>query len=153
MASQVNFTIRDFSDELSGVQFNIDDVDETSWVATQTQIAAVQSALAALTIGTIARRSLVAENVAVNDVRPVNPFAQRETGLRLFYQDTNNQKRYHLTIPCPDLLLVGSGGTDDVDLSGVSVVNAIVNALEIFMRSPDGGPVNFYRGTIVGRRS
>lgn len=153
MPSQVNFTVRDFSDELSGVQFNISDVDETNWIATQAQIAAVQAALAALTIGTIARRAVVAENVPVNDVRPVNPFAQREIGLRLFYQDTNSQKRYHLTIPAPDLVLVGSSGTDDVDLSGVSVVNTIVNALETFMRSPEGGPVNFYRGTIVGRRS
>lgn len=153
MPSQVNFTIRDFSDELSSVGFNIDDIDETSWVATNTQIAALQTALAALTTGTIARRTVVASNEAINDVRPINPYAQRELGLRLFYQDTVSQKRYHLTIPAPDLVLVGSGGTDEVDLSGVAVVNAVVNALEPFMRSPEGNAVNFYRGVIVGRRS
>ena len=153
MPSQVAFSVRDRSDEYSYVQFNIEDIDETSWVATNTQIAAVQAALAALTTGSIARRSLTAFNEPVDDTRPANPYAQRELGLRLFYQDTVSQKKYHLTIPCPDLLVVGSGGTDEVDLSGVSVINAIVNALEAFMVSPEGGPVNFYRGVIVGRRN
>lgn len=153
MPSQVTFNVRDRSDEYSSVQFNIDNIDETTWSATNTQVAAVQAALAALTTGSIARRSLTAFNEPVNDVRPINPYAQRELGLRLFYQDTDSQKKYHITVPCPDLLVVGSGGTDEVDLSGISVVNALVNALEQFMRSPEGGPVNFYRGVIVGRRN
>lgn len=153
MPSQVTFTVRDRSDEYSSVQFNIENIDETSWTATNTQVAAVQAALAALTTGNIARRSLTAFSEPVDDTRPANPYAQRELGLRLFYQDTDNQKKYHITVPCPDLLVVGSGGTDEVDLSGISVVNALVNALEPFMVSPDGGPVNFYRGVIVGRRN
>lgn len=153
MPSQVNFTIRDRSDEYSGVQFNIQDIDETTWEATNNQVAAITVALASLTTGNIARRQLTASIEQINDTRPANPYAQRELGLRLFYQDTDSQKKYHLTVPCPDLLVVASGGTDEVDLSGISVVNALVNALEGFMVSPEGGPVNFYRGVIVGRRN
>ena len=153
MASQVNFTIRDHSDEYSSIGFNIEDVDETSWVATNTTIGVIQAALAALTTGSIARRQLVASNVPVDDTRPANPYAQRETGLRLFYQDDVTSKKYHITVPAPDLTLVASGGTDEVDLSGVAVVNALVTALEPFMLSPDGNAITFYRGVIVGRRS
>lgn len=151
--SLVSFTVRDYSDEYSSVGFNIDDVDETSWVATNTAIAGIQAALAALTTGTIASKSLVAFNTKVNDVRPINPYAQRETGLRLFYQDDVTFKKSHITIPAPDLVLVASGGDDKVDLSGVAVVNAIVTALEAIMKSPEGHSVTFYRGLIVGRRN
>lgn len=153
MASKVIFTVRDYSDEMSSVAFPITDLDEANWLATQTQITAVQTALAALSIGTIAKRTVIAEDVKVNDVRPVDPNAQRENGLRLFYQDVVTQKRYHLTVPCPDKVAVAQGGTDEVDLTGVSVVNAIVTALEVFMKSPEGNAVTFYRGRLVGRRN
>lgn len=153
MPSQVSFTVRDHSDEYSSVQFNIEDIDETSWVATLASIATIQAALAALTTGNIARKALTAFNDPVDDTTPANPYAQRETGLRLFYQDTVTSRKYHITIPAPDLTLVASPGTDQVDLSGVAVVNAIVSALEPVMLSPEGNPVNFYRGVIVGRRS
>lgn len=153
MPSQVSFTVRDHSDEYSAVQFNIADVDETTWIATNAAIATIEAALTALTTGSLARKALTAFNEPVNDVTPANPYAQRETGLRLFYQDTVTSKKFHITIPAPDLVLVASPGTDNVDLSGVAVVNAIVSALEPVMLSPEGNPVNFYRGVIVGRRS
>jgi len=153
MPSQVNFSVRDFSDEYSNVQFNIPDVDEVNWVQTNTDILAIRTALAALTIGNIAREQLVGWSQAVNDTRPSDPYAQRETGLRLFYQDDVSQKKYHITIPAPDLSLVAQGGSDDVDLTGITVVNTLVTALEGFMKSPEGNDVTFYRGTIVGRRS
>lgn len=151
--SLVSFSVRDHSDEYSSVGFNITDVDETSWVATNTAIAAIQTALAALTTGNIASKTLVAYNTKVDDTRPANPYAQRETGLRLFYQDDVTFKKSHITVPAPDLLVVASGGTDEVDLSGVAVVNAVVTALEAIMKSPEGNAVTFYRGLIVGRRS
>jgi hypothetical protein len=152
MAS-VSFSIRDRSDEKSAVTIPLVDITAISFAAAAAQIVAIEAAIAALTVGTIAQRTVTLESVKVNDVRPANPYAQREMGLRLFYQDSVTQERYHITVPCPDLLLVSQPGTDDVDLSGVAVVNALVAALEAAMVSRDGNPVDFYKGTIVGRRN
>ncbi|MCA9996001.1 MAG: hypothetical protein H6662_15770 [Ardenticatenaceae bacterium] len=151
----VNIVIRDRSDEYSTVSIPVADIanDGSNYSTIQNDVDDIISAIEALTTGEIARRQLVAYNQSVNDVRPANPYAQRELGLRLFYQDTVTQKKYHITVPAPDLLLVASGGTDDVDLSGVAVVNALVTYLETNMKSPVGNPVNFYRGKIVGRRN
>lgn len=152
MPSLVNFKIIDHSGEYSNVGMNIPTIDEVSWVATETAIAGLQAALLALTAGNIAWRSLTAYNVPVNDNYPANEFAQRETGLRLFYKDTVNGKKFHITIPAPDLALVAEEGSDHVDMT-VSVVDAIVTAMEALMVSPYGNSVTFYKGTIVGRRN
>ena len=152
MASSVTFTVRDHSDEYSGVTFPIPPIDESNWVAVDTQIAALQAAVAAATTGNIARRSLNAYNVHVDDTRPANPYAQREIGLRLFYLDTVNGKKYHLTIHVPDLIVMSQGGTDEIDLTG-SLADPIVAAMQALMETPDGNPVQVYRGLIVGRRN
>ncbi len=150
--SSVSFTIRDRSDEYSAVKFPIPPVDETNWVATHARIATLQAALLAATTGNLATRSLQAYREHVDDTNPANPYAQRELGLRLYYLDTVNGKKYHLTIPSPDLLLMGQGGTDLIDLTG-SVADPIIAAMEDMMESPDGNPVQVYRGRIVGRRN
>lgn len=153
MASQYNITIRDRSDEYSGFSIPVTDIDETNWVTELAQHAAIRAAVAGLTIGNIAREQLVAYNNAVDDTRPTNPYAQRELGLRLFYQDTTTQKKGYITIPCPDLSVVETPGSDEVDLAGVTAVNTLVGLLETSMKSPAGNPVEFYRGVIVGRRN
>lgn len=152
MASQVSFTIRDHTDEYSSVQLNIPDVDETTWVATEASILAVQTAIAALTTGNIARRTLVASVVAIADTTPANPYAQRELGLRLFAQETSAPfKKFHFTVPCPDLTVINVGPKDEVDVNSVTVVNALATALEGFAVSPDGNDFEIYRAKIVGR--
>lgn len=153
MASLLTLTVRDNSDEYSSVAIPMDDVTDQNWLATDTEITAIQAAIAAMTTGNIARKQLTAYSVPVDDTRPANPYAQRELGLRLFYQDVVTSKKYHITVPCPDLLVVASGGTDEVDLSGIAVVNTLVTLLETSMRSPVGNDVHIYKGVIVGRRS
>ncbi len=152
MASKVSFTIRDHSDELSSVAFPIAAVDETTWVLTNTRIAALQAAVAAATTGNIAFRTLTAFREVVDDNRPLNPYAQREIGLRLFYSDDVTGKKYHLTIPAPDLIVMSQGGTDLIDLTG-SLADPIVAAMQALMVSEDGNPVTVYKGLIVGRRN
>lgn len=152
MASQVNFTVRDHSDEYSSMQLNIPPIDETNWLSVDAQVGALQTAVAALTTGNIARKSLVAYTEPVDDTRPANPYAQRELGLRLFYQDNVTSKKYHVTVPSPDLIVVAAGGTDDIDLT-LSAVAAVVSAIEALAVSPEGNAITIYAGKIVGRRS
>jgi hypothetical protein len=115
-------------------------------------ISAIESAIAALTAGNIAQRTLVAYVMPVNDTYPAEEYAQRETGLRLFYKDTVNGKKFHITVPAPDLSLIAEVGTDLVDMS-VSVVAALTAVLETWVRSPYGNTVSFYKGVIVGRKN
>jgi hypothetical protein len=150
--AHIRFTIRDHSDEYSTVSFPIGTVSEINWIAIETAADLLQTALAAATTGKIAKRSMLAYSRHIDDTRPVNPYAQREIGLRLFYLDTVNGKKYHLTIPAPDLVVMGQGGTDEIDLTG-SLADPIVAAMQGLMQSVDGNPVQVYRGLIVGRRN
>ena len=152
MASSVTFKVIDFSGEYSPFTLPIPAVDETSWVATDTAVGTIQTALIALTKGNIARRSLNAYNVHVNDTFPTDPMAQREVGLRLFYKDTVNGEKFHVTVPAPDLDLIAEEGSDNVDMT-LSVVAALTTAIEAVAVSKYGNAIEFYRGTIVGRRN
>lgn len=152
MTSSVSLTIRDHSDELSTVTFPIGAVDETNWVLNNTKIAALEAAVTAATTGNVAFRTLTAYRTVVDDNRPLNPYAQREIGLRLFYSDNVTGKKFHLTIPAPDLIVMSQGGTDLIDLTG-SLADPIVAAMQALMVSADGNPVTIYKGLIVGRRN
>ena len=152
MTSKISFTVRDHSDELSAVAFSIPNVDDQNWVVTNTRIGALQLALAAATTGNIAFRTLTAYRQIIDDSRPANPYAQRETGLRLFYLDNVTGKKYHLTIPTPDLSVMSQGGTDLIDLTG-SLADPIVAAMQALMVSENGNPITVYKGLIIGRRN
>lgn len=151
--STISFLIRDHSDEYSGFSLGIPDVDETSWVATVASIVAIRTAVEALTLGNVAKQTLTAFSTVIDDTRPADAAAQRELGLRLFYQDDGNGKKFHITIPCPDVSLIAEPGSNEVDLSGVSVVNTLVTAIEALARSPYGNTITFYKGLIVGRNN
>ena len=146
------FKIIDYSGEYSNVAMNIPDIDESNYVTINGFVLALQTAIVALTAGNVASRQLTAYSVPVNDSFPANEFAQKETGLRLFYKDTVNAKKFHITIAAPDLALVAVEGSDFVDMS-LSVVAAVTDAMEVFMVSPYGNPVSFYKGVIVGRKN
>ena len=150
--SSVVFTVRDHSDENSTVSFPIGIIDESNWVAVDAKIATLQAAVRAATTGNVSFRTLVAYRKIVDDNRPANPYAQREIGLRLFYSDNVNGRKYSLTIPAPDLVVMSQGGTDQIDLTG-SLADPLVAAMEAVMQSPDNNPVTIYKGIIVGRRS
>lgn len=152
--SQISFVIRDATDEYSAVALNIPDVDETSWVATDTAIGTIQAAIAAMTVGNIAKKQLTAYVTPVDDTTPANPFAQRELGLRMFCQETVAPfKKFHFTVPCPDLTVINVGSNDEVDVNSVTVVNALATAIEGFAKSPDGRDFEVYRAKLVGRRN
>jgi hypothetical protein len=147
----LTFTIRDKTNEYSSIGLNIPNVDETNWVATNASIAVIQAAISAMTTGSIARRQITLVET-VDDTTPVNPYAQREIGVRFFAQETSAPfKKFHFTVPCPDLAVIAVGDKDVVDVNSVTVVNALVTALEGFALSPDGNDFEVYRAKFVGR--
>lgn len=154
MPAIYTLTVRDYSDEYSRVSFNTPEpaADGTDWAANLALHAALQAAVDALCIGNLAREQFVAYVEPLNDARPANQYAQRETGLRLFWVDATTGQKGHWTIPCPDLSLIANPGSDQVDLT-VSVVGTLVSAIEALAVSPAGNSIEIYKGVIVGRRS
>jgi hypothetical protein len=152
--SEVQFTIRDRTNEYSSFRIGIPDVDDTTWIATDTAIATIQAAVAAITTGSLAKRTLVAYTQVVDDTRPANPYAQRELGVRMFYQETVAPfKKFHLTIACPDLTVIDVNDDDTIDVENVTVMNALAQAIEAVAVSPNGNPIEFYRAKLVGRKN
>jgi len=153
---QVIFTLRDRSDEYSAVGFPVAEPagDGSDYATVLSDIASIEAAIAALTLCTIARERLVVNENSPDDTRPSSAYAHREVGLRLFYQETaGNFRKGHLTIAGPDLALIETPGSDEVDLAGVTAVNTLVGLLEANMLSPNGESVEFYKGVIVGRNN
>ena len=154
--AKVTFTLRDRSDEKSAVQFPVAEPagDGSDYATVLSDIAAIETAIGALTLCTIAGEQLTVNENKPDDTRPTSAYAQRELGLRLFWQETGgNFKKGYLTIAGPDLALIETPGSDLVDLSGVTAVNALVALLEANMLSPQGESIEFYKGVIVGRRN
>jgi Ca2+-binding RTX toxin-like protein len=154
--AHVSLTIRDYSDELSTVTVPIDDIDELNDDIGEVddELVALASAIDAVTLGNIARQSVTVHETEPANSRPANAFAQRETGLRLYYQTTGAQGyRGTITIPAPDLAaLTFVEGSDAIVLADGAVVEALVTALETHMEVR-GEAVTIVRAAVVGRNS
>lgn len=154
--ARLNITMRDYSDEKSTVSLFVNEpaADGSDLAATFAACDAIVAAVEALSIGNIVKHSLTIRETETGDGRPASAYAQRESGLRLFWEEDQAPfDKGYVTIPMPDLALVATAGTDEVDLAGVTVVNVLVAALEALMESDNGNSINFYRGVIVGRRN
>lgn len=148
--SEAIFTLRDHSDERSAVKFNITDLDETTWLATDTALATLRTTMQAVTLGVVEKSTVIASRTVHSTERPTDANAQVEMGLRLHYVDDVTGSKYFLTIPTPNLTLLAQEGSDQIDLDEVTVA-AMVAAIEAVAVSPLGNPITIERGVIVGR--
>jgi hypothetical protein len=150
----VNVKFLDFSDEASAVSFNVADPSGATydWDALETAIGVVTSAIEAVSLCTRSTEQISVKTDLGSAARPADEEAQREQGLRVFYMDNTTQKKYHLTIPGPEVALMASPGFDVVDWSG-SEMAALETALEAGILSPVGNAISILTGKIVGRNN
>lgn len=154
MADQYSITYNDYSNEKSSLSFPVPDIAAGggNWDSVLAGAAAIATAIDAMTLCDNSREALNAVQSIGQDT-PTNPAAQREFGVRVFYLDDTNGKKYHLTIPGPDLAnLETNPGSDLLDLTG-TLEAAFVTAFEAGAVSPDGNSVTVWKMVIVGRRS
>lgn len=150
------YTIKDHSDELSVVRFPVDEPDPSgsdfpTWLA---RMDTIRLAIAALSIGTIYKQQATIGEQILDPSRPSDADAQRESGLRLFWQELSHPfKKGHVTIACPDKPLIATPGTDQVDTVGVTVVNALVALIEASWLSENGNSVEVQSAWLVGRNN
>lgn len=154
MPSAISFSIRDWSDEYGRVQFPMADQAGTETVANldTNQLATFRSAVQGVSLGTVARESVrILEGG--NDTRPASALAQREFGLRVFFELNTSGEKRNLTIPAIDIAsLTVDGGSDLVELADAGPMAALVSAIETYV-SINGESVTVTRALVVGRNS
>lgn len=152
--SMFSLSLLDFSGEKSVVSWNGPEItgaafDVTSWKAAQVVIADAIMQLTDCTEGREGLSSVVSEG---SQVLPSIATAQREVGLRIFYQDDVTGKKYHLTIPGPQVEDYPLAGTDDIDITSGDIAS-FVSDFETNAESEAGNAVTVYGARLVGRRN
>lgn len=151
MASRTNFTIRDYSNELSN--FGVVSVTGTSGnLAAQLVFAAsLSSAVENLTIGHLDKYGYQIF-LLDNPITPTNVYAQREVKWLVSYVGDTSGKSFSIEIAAPDLTGNIITNSDMADLASADWV-AFVSAFEDYARSPDNGTetVTVTGARVVGR--
>lgn len=147
---RMQFSVRDFSEERSSVDFGIVDLTAGNIAANLTAFDTVQAAIEGVILGEVATRRLVAVDEVVSAVIPTNAFAQRELKWLVRYTDTVNGKSGSLEIPTANPTGILIPGTDRMDLTETAPT-ALVTALETNGRTVDGNTFNIAGIFLVGR--
>lgn len=118
-------------------------------------VAAIQVDLDAISLCRVWKSSVVVEQTDNGRIVATDPFAQREMGLRIFYEDDVLLSRHHFTIPGPDLAIANlvEPNTDNVLLDGATAMTNLVSDLESKCLSPAGNAITVTSARIVGRNS
>jgi len=151
MASRTNFSIRDYSNELSSFGVTSVTGNAGNLAAELTEAAALSSAIENLTIGHLDKYTY-SINVLDTPITPSNVYAQREIKWLVNYMGDVSGKLFSIEIAAPDLTdnIIPNG--DIADLTSTDWV-AFISAFEGYARSPDNGTetVTVTGARVVGR--
>lgn len=153
-SSQYSLSLLDYSGEKSVVQWSGPEItgaafDVTSWKAAMDNIA---DAILDLTDCTRGKEQFSSIADQGSEVLPAVATAQREVGLRIFYQDDVTGKKYHLTIAGPEVAEYPPAGTDEIDITAGDLA-LFVTSFETNAESEAGNAVTVYAARLVGRRN
>lgn len=154
MAALLTARFRDYSDEYSTFSVLVDDIDGVTrtWVELASQISGLESAVEAVSLCTLVSVHFRQLGNTLDDTIPASPYAEREAGIRLFYSDDVNGKKYNVTVPGPDYATIDVPGTDEIPLTQTQIAN-MVTWMEAHMVSPDGNAITVDRAVKVGRNN
>lgn len=144
-------TINDYSNEESTVRIFGEARTAANFDGQATEASALSVAAAALSIGSLVRRT-VTDVILDSPDTPTDEFAQRELKWRVNYHGGTSGKQYQIEIPAADLAGNLVAGTDLADLTATPWVNFIA-AFEAYGRTPDSPTelVVFDSARVVGR--
>lgn len=150
-----SWSYRDRSGEISTVQLTIADVAAggANFDTVMSDLAALGAAILASTECVQAKEMFNQAVDTKSQLVPTDVLAQRESGLRIFYQDDTTGEAYHITIPGPDWDSVDLlPNTDLADLTDEPLAT-LVAAIESDALSPVGNAVTVLRAVQVGRHN
>lgn len=116
---------RDFSDELSTVQFPIGPITVVTIVAELVELAALRAAVAGITLGVQAADTIIMDKTIISAARPASENAQRERKWLVNYHGNTSNTKGTLTIPTAALIGRIIPGTDLADLTEASMATFV----------------------------
>lgn len=152
--SQYSLSLMDYSGEKSVVQWSGPEItgvafDVTTW---KSEMDAIVDAIMDLTDCTRGKEGFSGVAASGSESLPAVATAQREVGMRIFYQDDVTGKKYHLTIPGPQVADYPDAGSDEIDLADTDLAS-FVSSFETNAESEAGNAVTVYAARLVGRRN
>jgi len=140
-SQRVNIQYLDYSGERKSVPVNVGELTAVSLPGFLTNLAALETALNAVTLGTEAKSSWGAETV-ISNTRPTDKDAQIETELLVTYIDATTEQPFSFRIPTVDYTAFNyadppAGDTVIITDPGWSAATeALIDALQDIGRSP-----------------
>lgn len=153
-SSQYSLSLIDFSGEKSVVQWSAAEITGGAFDMGAWKLAADDLADAIMDLTDCGRSKELFSGIAAqgSEALAVVATAQREIGLRVFYQDDTTGKKYHLTIPGPQVEDYPDSGSDEIDLTSTDMA-AFITLFESNALSEVGNAVTVYAARLVGRRN
>ena len=103
--------------------------------ATETLVDNLTTAIEAITLGVLAKESLIFDETHLSDLPAASQLAQRENKLLLRYHSTVTGKKFRASVPCFDLTTLPNN-SEFLNLNA-GVGAALKTAFEAVVRSPD----------------
>lgn len=155
--AKYKLSLRDNSREIGRSDFNIDDITVGNIGDILTAIGTFKSAVDGITLGVLAKESLVMDETNLSALAPTDPTAQRGIKWSVQYADTTQyfdppvnaipnagyQQIFTNTIPTANLALLASG-SEELNLTAGPGL-AFKTIFDSFIKSPYGGDVNLLR--------
>lgn len=154
MASRhyIDFELLDYSGSKSSFSVYNGAITALSLPGFLTQLGALRTALAGITIGTISKERWVGDETILSSVPPANSEAQRELRWWIdYYEDASPYPDHLAQIACPDMSLLDTN-SDWADYSNPAIA-AFITAFEtIVVGEVTGAAVIVERMQIAGVR-
>lgn len=151
---ELDFKVRDNTGETGPVSIHTGAITALSLPDTLTQVAAVRTAIDAISIGVVANERLSVFDTKLSGLKASSQLAQKGVKWLVTYMDTQQffdppvnaipnaayQQLYTFTVPCADLTLLVSG-QETLDLTAGPGL-AFKTAVDAIGRSPYGGTIS-----------
>lgn len=165
MPGRLGFTLLDHGGEKTTMSIHTREVTAATLPDLLTEVGALRGAIEGIVLGNVHKETLTVFDTVLENDAPASPFAQRETGWLVTYEDnlaffdapTNaipNEgfgKKFTTFIGTADLALLPAGD-DELDI-GAGAAATFVAAFQDTARSPYGGTVTVFSIRHVGRNT
>lgn len=148
--SSFSMTLTDYDDENTSFSVRAATLTAANFDAQATLRLNFESAVNALTLGTISRSGYKGDKLDSADP-PDNVWAQRELKWRVHYHDTVTGKPHEVTIGTADTLYLNPNNKKVAFIGDGAEVDDFVANWEAYVLSPAGNPTEVDQIVLVGR--
>lgn len=142
MPSAYEISLLDSTREVGKTRIAGETITSTNFTLQDGYMDQLRSAIEGVTNGVVVSERRLYENNAFDATPPTDPASQREHKWTVIMQDTVTLRKFKIQIPCADESLIDIPSEDMKDSTQRT---ALVQALENYVRSPAGNPVEVLR--------